>query len=250
MVDEELIKKAARDIVSARKVVALTGAGISVESGIAPFRGKGGLWEKYDPEEYANISTFRKNPQKSWTMLKGMLEVIKRAKPNAGHLSLAKLEKLGKLHCIITQNVDGLHQEAGNTDVIEFHGNNRWFVCLGCGKRYKVTEYEVREIPPKCECGGLLKPDAVFFGEPIPPDALRRSQEESTSCDVMLAIGTSAVVYPAASMPSIAKRAGATVIEINPEPTSLTGIVSDYIVEGKAGEVLPPIVEEVEKILG
>lgn len=246
---EELIKKAAQDIVNARRIIALTGAGISVESGIAPFRGKGGLWEKYDPEEYAHISTFKSNPEKSWTLLKEMFEVIKEAKPNLGHLSLAKLEKLGKLRCIITQNVDGLHQEAGNTNVIEFHGNNRWMVCLDCSKKYKISEYEVKEIPPRCECGGLLKPEVVFFGESISFDALRKSQEEAMSCDVMLAVGTSAVVQPAASIPGIAKRADATIIEINPEATPLTGVVSDYIIEGKGGEVLPRVVEEVEKIM-
>lgn len=248
---ENLIKRAAKDVAKAKKVVALTGAGISVESGIAPFRGKGGLWEKFNPEEYAHINAFRRHPEKVWSvLLKDMFEVIKNAQPNPAHLALARLEKLGKLHCVITQNVDGLHQKAGNTDVIEFHGTLAWLVCLDCGKRFKTEEYKVKEMPPRCECGGVLKPDAVFFGEPIPVEALRRSQHEARTCDVMLVIGTSAVVYPAASIPSIAKNAGATIIEINPEATPLTGVVSDYIIEGNAGEVLPKIVDEVEKLLG
>ncbi|HEX59487.1 MAG TPA: NAD-dependent deacylase [Methanomicrobia archaeon] len=247
---EDLVKRAARDIVKAKKVIALTGAGISVESGIPPFRGKGGLWEKFDPEEYAHISAFRRHPEKVWSvLLKDMFDVIKSAKPNPAHLALARLEKLGKLHCVITQNVDGLHQKAGNTDVIEFHGTLEWLVCLDCGKRFKTEEYEPKEMPPRCECGGVLKPDAVFFGEPIPVEALRRAQHEARTCDVMLVIGTSAVVYPAASLPSIAKNAGATVIEINAEATPLTGIISDYIIEGKAGEILPKIVDEVERLL-
>ncbi|MHC1566799.1 MAG: SIR2 family NAD-dependent protein deacylase [Candidatus Syntropharchaeia archaeon] len=245
---EDLIKKVAREIVDAERIVALTGAGISVESGIAPFRGKGGLWEKYDPEEYAHIVTFRKNPERSWIMLKEMLDVILAAKPNPAHKSLARLEEIGKLRCIITQNVDSLHQEAGSKDVIEFHGNNRWLVCMECRKKYRADK-PVEEIPPRCECGGVLKPDAVFFGEPIPVDALYRSQEESEKCDVMLVIGTSGVVQPAASMPSIAKRSGARIVEINPEPTMITPI-ADYFLQGSAAKILPRIVEEVETLLG
>jgi NAD-dependent deacetylase len=247
---EELIERAANDILKAKKVVALTGAGMSVESGIPPFRGKGGIWEKYDPEEYANISTFMRNPGKSWILLKEMLKEIKKAKPNPGHLGLAELERMGHLDCIITQNVDGLHHVAGNTDVIEFHGNNRLLVCLDCGKKYSVDEISLDEIPPQCtNCGGnRVKPDAVFFGEPIPIDALQRSYEESKRCQVMLVIGTSAVVYPAASMPEVAKRSGATVIEINPERTSFTHTISDYLIKGKAGEVMPLIVDAVKAL--
>lgn len=248
MTGEEVIKRAAHDITKAKRIIAFTGAGISVESEIAPFRGKGGLWERYNPEEYAHISTFRNNPEKSWIMLTEMLTFIKKAKPNPAHLALAELEKLGKLRCIITQNVDNLHQKAGSTSVIDFHGNTRWLVCLECDKKYKLDEVSLEEIPPRCECSAVLKPDAVFFGEPISMDALRKSQEEASKCDLMLVIGTSAVIQPAASLPAIAKRAGATVIEINPEPTPITGIVSDYLIEGKAGEVLPRIVEAVEKI--
>jgi len=247
MASEEVIRRAARDITKATRIIAFTGAGISVESEIAPFRGKSGLWERYNPEEYAHINTFRKNPEKSWQMLVEMLTFIKKAKPNPAHLALAELEKLGKLRCIITQNVDNLHQKAGSTSVIDFHGNTRWLVCLECGRKYKLDEVSLEEIPPRCECSAVLKPDAVFFGEPIPKDVLRRSQEEASKCDLILVIGTSAVIQPAASLPAIAKRAGATVIEINPEPApgAITGIVSDYLIEGKAGEVLPRIVEKI-----
>jgi NAD-dependent deacetylase len=250
---DENIKRAAKDIIEAgeKKVVALTGAGMSVESGIPPFRGKGGLWEKFDPEEYAHIATFKRDPARSWNMLKDLLEIITRSEPNPGHLGLAELEKMGYLSCIITQNVDGLHQRAGNQEVVEFHGNNRWLVCLDCGKRYEISAiFPLKEIPPKCaECGGnKLKPDAVFFGEMIPPKALFRSEKEASSCKVMLAIGTSAVVYPAASMPEIAKQYGAKIIEINPERTPLTSRVSNYIIEGAAAKVMPQIVEEVRRL--
>ncbi len=243
---EELITRAARDIVRAKKVVALTGAGMSVESGIAPFRGKGGLWEKYDPEEYAYIDVMRNNPGKAWILLSEMQKEIVKAKPNPGHLSLAELERMGYLSSIITQNVDGLHHEAGNKNIIEFHGNHRWVVCMQCGKRLKCTEISLETIPPRCECKGAYRPDVVFFGEAIPYEALTLSHKEAKSCKVMLVVGTSAVVQPAASMPAIAKSSGATIVEINTEPTELTAHTSDYLIKGKSGEVLPKIVDRIK----
>jgi len=244
---EELIKKAAKDIIAARKVIALTGAGISVESRIPPFRGKGGLWEKYDPAE-GGIDNFRRNPEKSWKMLKEMLEVILIAKPNPAHQGLARLEELGLLSCIITQNGDGLHQDAGNTDVIEFHGTARWVICMDCGNRYKTVDISLDKLPPKCNCGGVLKIDGVYFGEPIPLNALSRSQKEAEDCDLMLVIGTSAVVYPAATLPLIARQTGAKVIEINPDPTQLTNTISDYLIRGRAGDIMSLLVKEVETL--
>ena len=246
---ENLIKKAAQDIVKAKRVVALTGAGMSAESGIPTFRDKGGFWEKYDPNEYAHINTFYTSPEKPWQMLKDFGKKVK-AKPNPGHVALAEMEKMGYLQEIITQNVDNLHQEAGNTEVIEFHGNFRRAVCLNCGKYYEMKKINLEVLPPRCECNGILKPDAVFFGEPIPEDAFRKAYEASQNCKLMLVIGTSAIVYPAASMPQIAKQNGAKVIEINPETTSLTGYISDYIIIGKAGDTLPEIVREMKNLLG
>ena len=243
---DELITRAARDIVKAKKVVALTGAGMSVESGIAPFRGKGGLWEKYDPEEYAYINVIRNNPGKSWILLSAMQKEITKAKPNPGHLSLAELERLGFLSSIITQNVDGLHHEAGNKNIIEFHGNHRWVFCMDCGKRLKSTEISLETLPPRCECKGVFRPDVVFFGEAIPHEALTYSNQEARSCNVMLVIGTSAVIHPAASMPVIAKSSGATIIEINIEETELTGYTSDYLIRGTSGEILPKIVDKIK----
>jgi len=243
---EELISRAARDIIKSKKVVALTGAGMSVESGVAPFRGKGGLWEKYNPEEYAYIDVIRNNPAKSWILLSAMQEEITEAKPNPGHTGLAELERLGYLSSIITQNVDGLHHEAGSKNIIEFHGNHRWVVCMECGKRVKCTEISLKTLPPRCECGGAFRPDVVFFGEAIPHEALTKSNQEARSCDVMLVIGTSAVIQPAASMPAIAKSSGATIIEINTEETELTGYTSDYLVKGASGEILPKIVGKIK----
>jgi NAD-dependent deacetylase len=239
---DKLVKRAADDIRNASDVAALTGAGISVESGIPPFRGKGGLWERIDPMEFAHIDTFMRDPVKVWNvLLKDMKEVISKAEPNAAHLGLAKLEKMKKLTTIITQNVDGLHQMAGNTDVIEFHGNFAWQKCMKCGSRCETGKVDLSRIPPKCKCGGMFRPECVFFGEMIPHDYLARSQQAAARCDVMLVIGTSAVVQPASYMPVIAKVNGATIIEINADWTPLTGRVSDYLVRGKAGDVVTHI---------
>ncbi|MCX5895591.1 MAG: NAD-dependent deacylase [Proteobacteria bacterium] len=230
MLAEEEITRLAHDIMKAKKVIALSGAGMSVESNIASFRGKGGLWEKYDPEEYAHISTLRHRPEKAWILLSAMQKEIAKARPNAGHRALAELEQMGMLQTIITQNVDGLHHLAGNTDIIEFHGNLQTVTCMDCGNHLPNSEISLDDIPPRCtKCKGVFKPDCVFFGEAIPADALTRAHQESRTCDLMLVLGTSAVVYPAASMPEIAKSAGAQVVEINPSETPLTRFVSDYI---------------------
>ncbi len=246
---DDLIRRAAEDLAAAKRVTALTGAGISSESGIPPFRGKGGLWERFDPMEIAHIDALTRDPAKVWRVLvKEMKEIVDRAKPNNAHKGLAKLEKQNKLKTIITQNIDGLHQVAGNTDVIEFHGSFAWQRCMVCDKKYETRKVDVSEIPPRCECSGILRPDAVFFGEMIPTDAMRRSRQAATDCDLMLVVGTSAVVQPAAMMPVIAKNAGAKIVEINPERTPLTNEISDYLIMGKAGEVMNRIIEAMEKI--
>jgi len=245
---DNVIKRAVKDIVDSRKTIALTGAGISVESGIPDFRSAGGLWSKYDPEEYAHISAFRSNPAKAWNMIKDMMELVLGAEPNPAHIALAELEKMGLLNSVITQNVDGLHQRGGSREVIEFHGSNQWLVCLGCGYRQEAASLSFEVIPPRCpQCSSILKPDVVFFGEPIPWEAQNKSFEEARTCDLVLVIGTSAVVYPAAGIPPLAKQGGAKVIEINMEPTPLTGFVSDYLIQGSAGQILPKIVEEIGK---
>jgi NAD-dependent deacetylase len=244
---DELIKKAAEDLSGAKMVTALTGAGASIESAIPPFRGKGGLWEKYDPMEVAHIDSFLQDPVKVWTLLiKDMKDVIDQAQPNDCHKALARLEKLGKLKTVITQNVDGLHQMAGNTDVIEFHGSFAWQRCMECNAHVETRRVDMSEIPPRCHCGGILRPNAVFFGEMIPQEALWRSRQVATECDVMLVIGTSAVVQPAALMPVVAKESGAKIIEINPESTLLTGDISDYLIKGPAGATMKDILAQLE----
>jgi NAD-dependent deacetylase len=249
--DGRLIQRAAKDILDSKKTIAFTGAGISVESGIPDFRGAQGLWQKYDPEEYAHIDAFYANPDKVWLMIKDMFSLIMAAKPNPAHIGLAELERMGLLSSVITQNVDGLHQAAGNRNVIEFHGSHRTLTCLKCSTKIEGTSLTLEDLPPRCSrCSSLLKPDVVFFGEAIPWEAQIMSSKESKSCKAVLVIGTSAVVYPAATIPITAKERGAIVIEINTEPTPLTDDVSDYLICGSAGEIIPAIVEEVKKLRG
>ncbi|MGZ3559881.1 MAG: NAD-dependent protein deacylase [Thermodesulfobacteriota bacterium] len=247
--DHKLIQRAARDILSSKKTIAFTGAGISVESGIPDFRGAQGLWQKYDPEEYAHIHAFYSNPDRVWLMLKDMFALVMNAKPNPAHLGLAELERMGLLSSVITQNVDGLHQAAGSHNVIEFHGSHRTLSCLKCSTTIDGTALKIEDLPPRCSrCSSLLKPDVVFFGEPIPWDAQTMSFKESKSCSMVLVIGTSALVYPAASIPITAKERGATVIEINMERTPLTDQISDYLIPGSAGEIIPAILGEVKRL--
>lgn len=243
------IQQAAIALTKARSAIALTGAGISVESGIPPFRGKGGLWEKIDPMEFAHIDAFLRDPEKVWKVLfKELKEILDRAEPNDGHLGLSQLESMGFLQTIITQNVDGLHQLSGSKDVIEFHGTFASQHCMTCGQGSDSQHIGKEHLPPRCACGGILRPDVIMFGELIPPEHLQRAQMLASTCDVMLVVGTSATVEPAAHLPVIAKRAGATIIEVNPESTPLTRQVSDITLLGKAGRVMRELVEAVRHV--
>jgi len=243
--NEDLIKKTAQAIRRSKKVVALTGAGISVESGIPDFRGPSGLWEKFDPMEYATIEAFIANPEKVWAMLKEMGGLVERAEPNPAHLALARLEKMGHLNSIVTQNIDNLHQAAGSKRVIEFHGNSSRLLCMSCGRTYDRQEVVLDALPPRCSCTGVLKPDVVFFGEAIPWKAHIEAKEEAGTCELMLVIGTSAVVAPACDLPLIAKRAGATIVEVNLEETQLTRYVSHWILKGSASGLLQALVDQI-----
>jgi len=239
----DLVRQTADLLMQTRNAVALTGAGISIESGTPPFRGPGGLWERMDPMEVAHIDAFRRNPEKVWQLLlAGMQTLLTTARPNPGHMGLARLEQWGYLRSVITQNVDGLHQAAGSSDVIEFHGTFAWQRCMNCGSRCKTHQVDLSRIPPRCDCGGIYRPDCVFFGEMIPPQHLARSHQLVSRCDVLLVVGTSATVQPAAMMPLLARESGARVVEINPEPTPLTRHISNYLIQGGAGEVLDQIV--------
>jgi NAD-dependent deacetylase len=242
------ISKAATILCRSKLNLALTGAGISVESGIPDFRSPRGLWERYDISEYGTISAFHSNPNKVWKMLAEMDTVVRKAQPNPAHKGLARLQELGLLDSIITQNIDNLHQQAGASRVIEYHGNAQTLSCLWCNRHYRREE-AADQIPPRCACGQILKPDVVLFGESIPLKGLQESYGLASSCGAVLVIGTSAQVAPANTIPAVAKKAGASIIEINLEPTHLTGYLTDVFIQGKAGEVVPKLVRVVEEFL-
>jgi NAD-dependent deacetylase len=246
------VQRLAKMVASSNKVVALTGAGISTESGIPDFRGPNGLWKRIDPS-LATIQAFKLFPEVFWHFMVGIADLILKAKPNRAHYALVELERMGKLSSVITQNVDGLHIKAGSRNVIELHGNVREAVCLSCGKVVPMEEAmgKVKRgyLPPRCECGGVLKPNVVLFNEPLPEEAYRRALLESGTCDLMLVVGTSLQVYPAAYLPVVAKQRGARLVIINMEPTPLDD-VADVAIHAKAGEALPAIVNALKKNLG
>jgi NAD-dependent deacetylase len=221
------------------RVVALTGAGISVESGIPSFRGAGGLWDRFDPMEYAHIQAFRRNPAKVWQLLQEMDATITRARPNPAHYALAELEARGFLVGLITQNVDNLHQAAGSRRVVEYHGNALRFVCDTCKRRHPRETLDFSHPPLYCLCGGLIRPDVVFFGEPIPPAAQSEAEELARHCDLLLVIGTSGEVAPASYLPHIAREGQALIVEVNLEPTRLTYTVAHHFLRGSASALLP-----------
>ncbi len=233
-------------LLGGRRAIALTGAGISVESGVPDFRSPGGLWERFPPEEYATIDAFRADPTRFWRFYLELARTVAGASPNAGHLALARLEQLGALAAVITQNVDGLHQAAGSREVLELHGAADALVCLACEARRR-ERIAALTGPPRCVCGEVMKPDVVLFGEALPLDTLARAQDLAERCDVCLVIGTSAEVYPAASIPERAFAAGATLCELNLESTSLThsGRVR-WIVQGAASVTLVRLAELVD----
>jgi NAD-dependent deacetylase len=225
------------------RVVALTGAGISVESGIPSFRGAGGLWDRYDPMEYAHIRVFRRNPAKVWQLLREMDETISRARPNPAHEALAALEARGYLTGIITQNVDNLHQAAGSKRVVEYHGNALTFVCDTCKGRHPRETLDFDHTPLYCLCGGLVRPNVVFFGEQIPEKAQAEAEDLAQHCDLLLVIGTSGEVAPASYIPAIAKAWHAIIVENNLEPTRLTYSLADHFLRGSAAQALPAAIK-------
>lgn len=243
---DALYKEVAQIMTERKHCVASTGAGISAESGIATFRSSGGLWEKYDPAVYASIEVFRTDPSKYWTIRGDFIRNYNQYNPNNAHLALAELESLGIVRSVITQNIDGLHKKAGSKQVIEVHGSIREINCLKCHRQYIAPDVP-DGTPPYCEdCSGVLKPNTVLFGEQLPWEALNKAQEEASICQVMLVIGTSANVYPAAAFPDLARQNQAIIVEVNIQRAFPK---VDYFLGEKAGIALPKLVNEIKKIL-
>lgn len=247
--------EAVSDIVyQSNKVVVFTGAGISTESGIPDFRSPGGIWDRYDPNEltYQKFLTSQASREKYWERQKLLWPIIAAAEPNAGHLAIAELYKMGKLDCIITQDGDSLHQRSGIPDelVIELHGTWARALCLNCGRKYPSEEIQKRleagEKVPLCEaCGGIMKPDVIQFGQAMPEKETREAERRAGTCDLLLVCGSSLVVYPAAQMPLIAKDNGAKLVIINLMPTPHDRC-ADVVINEKIGETLPRIIERVK----
>jgi NAD-dependent deacetylase len=250
---EKIILEAAFMIQKALHVIAFTGAGISVESGIPDFRSKGGLWERYDPNEYAEYHAFLQTPEKFWTMHSELSDMVINAQPNPAHQALAALEKKGKLKAIITQNIDFLHQRAGNTKVLELHGSGETVSCLECGKTVDgMIVHEIVKsgtIPPRCDyCNGLIKPNVILFSEPLPNDVFEEARRQMLVADLLIIVGSSLSVYPAAALPILASQTKTKIIIVNDEPTQLDQI-AHIVINGKAGKILPKIIDKVMQSL-
>ncbi len=237
-------QKAAELIKNASHVTAFTGAGISVESGIPPFRGENGLWNQHDPI-FIDIRYFHAYPLESWKKIKEIFyDFFGLAEPNAAHLGLAEMEKEGLIKATITQNIDNMHQNAGSKEVYEYHGNSRNLICLSCGEKFPASHFDLSLLPPKCTgCGEVLKPDFIFFGEAIPEPAMSLSFNEAEIADVFILIGSTGEVMPAAQLPVIAKRNGAKIIEINIAPSNYTKQITDVFIQEKATVAMSKLLE-------
>ncbi len=240
-------KKAAEIIETSKFLVAFTGAGISVESGIPPFRGPTGLWSKYDPK-ILDINFFLTNPDISWKYIKEIFyDYMQNVNPNIAHYFLAKLENKGLLKGTITQNIDNLHQKAGSKNVVEFHGSASKLECIKCKRKFSLNSVSLESLPPLCpKCGGILKPDFVFFGEAIPKDAFEKSLFLMQNADILLVIGTTGEIMPASELPYIAKDNGAKIIEINIQKSNYTNKITDVFLKNKATEVAKKLEKELK----
>jgi NAD-dependent protein deacetylase/lipoamidase len=238
-IPDELIEK----LGTAKSVLFFTGAGISAESGIETFRGKGGLWNKMSAQELASFDGFMKNPNLVWEWYQYRRNIVRETEPNAGHKTIAEFEKHFNEVTVVTQNVDNLHERAGSSNILELHGNIERNFCIDCKTFYGVEKFIESEDVPICEkCGGMIRPDVVWFGEMLPQEIFSEAEKKAIEADICFIVGTSAVVYPAAYIPISAKEAGATLVEINIESTNISSQV-DFSIIGKSGEVLPKIFE-------
>ncbi len=228
-------------IQSAASVAVLTGAGISAESGIPTFRGPGGVWRSFRPEELATPQAFARDPKLVWEWYDWRRGLIAEAQPNAGHHALAELEARAARFTLITQNVDGLHDRAGSRNILKLHGDIWNVRCQSCGRERRDLRPKLPELPPRCDCGGLLRPGVVWFGEALPPEVWERAEAAAGAAEVLLVAGTSAVVYPAAGLVPYARQAGAKVIEVNVDETAFSHLV-DCSLRGPAGQILPRLI--------
>lgn len=238
-----LIEEANKILSAASAVACLTGAGASAESGVPTFRdAQTGLWARFDPQRLASQDGFAEDPGLVWRWYMARLAGVEKSLPNPGHFALAELARRSPGFVLITQNVDDLHERAGSGDVIHLHGNIARFHCNRCGRAHRLqAEDRSASLPPYCTiCGGYVRPSVVWFGEGLPEDALTQAVDGVETCDLLLVVGTSGLVYPAAQLPQIAKRAGARVIEINPEPGPLSSM-ADICLRGASGEILPQL---------
>ncbi len=245
---QDSITRAAQWINNSKHTAVFTGSGISIESGIPTFRGKEGIWNKYNPE-MVEIQYFRRHPKESWGVLKEIFyNYFGNVQPNDAHRVIAELEKMGIVKAVVTQNIDNLHQEAGSKTVYEFHGTSRTMSCMGCGSMFESKVISLDVLPPRCmTCMGILKPDFIFFGEPIPREASMLSFYEAQTADVVLVIGTTGEVFPACQVPINAKENGARVIEVNTEPSQFTFGITDIFLQGKATEIMNELLKEIKK---
>ncbi len=236
---------------NAKFAIALTGAGVSTESGIPDFRGRSGIWKEFNPIIYGNIEILKTNPSVFWKLGKRLAPTLIKAKPNPGHYALAELEKLGKIRGIITQNIDGLHQQAGTEVVYEVHGSLRNFICMQCHSNYSQDEIipKIFQGIPKCDnCGGFIKPDVILFGESLPLDQIQNSQDAALKADLILVAGSALEVFPVNQIPQSVVEKGGKLVIINDEPTWLDNI-AEIVIHEKTGKILPLIVEELRKLL-
>ena len=253
-----MINQVTEWIAGSRGVVVFAGAGLSTESGIPDFRSPGGVWDRYDPEDFyfQNFLASEASREKYWQMATEMYEPMKRAQPNPAHLAIAELEALGKLDCVITQNIDGLHHKAGNSDekILELHGTAMYVSCLSCKQRYDRDEIQERiqrgVRAPRCDtCGGLLKPATISFGQSMPERETQEAYQRSAACDLFIVVGSSLVVQPAASMPVVAKRGGAKLVIINRDETPLDSM-ADVVISSQAGPTMSAILDETRRKMG
>ncbi len=231
-------------------LMVLTGAGISVESGIPPFRGEGGLWTRYDPFEYGHIETFKMHPERTWKMLREIIDGSMEAEPNEAHRSLARMERRGWIGPVVTQNVDGLHRTAGSEDIMELHGNARTIRCMGCGSREVLSKETYLDLDPKCTCGGWKRPDVVLFGEMLPEREILRALAAASSGVHLLVIGTSGMVQPASMIPYQVRSSGGMILEVNPNRSEYSGSISNHFIQARATEGVAAVEEAFIEIFG